>query len=632
MTAGVLSYNGFVGNRRHGGKSRLATISRFLLVALVLPLMIVRLAHCQSPNYSWRKCYTPRSTMMALGLTGHILASEEAGATITIRNSDTAAVLGVLSVPEQIRRIRISGDGQTLAVTTWAPTGHNCQIYDVPSRTLSFTYSFFDTVGDISRDGRFIVVGDRSGTLRVYEYPSQQLIYQTFAHGSNAQPTFSPDGNSILANSSISGGPFTELFYIGQANPVWTVAGTLTAFSEDGSMVSGYFNNSLHVYGTANGALLFQGPAGPAVSTFSLDSAVFFGAYRLNGANPLLRYKIPSFGLSAPTRSFVPPINELLPLPNGTDLLANSYPYLLKVSPSGAVGPPLGDYAGTPSGLAFSPNGAFLALGNQDNLWLVDSATGAIVSSAPSSPGQNLQFSRSGGLVLSRAGSACKVYSTTGGVLQLQNSWLGSTDGEGISSDISDDEARIAIGYLSSAEAGFTFSGYEVRDRTTGAMLHRTVESGNPYFIKFLASPKQILLGLGSNLRIENWGSGELFVQYTGVGAAQALSPDRSMVAVSTSGGVRFVRLSDGVYVGPTLQVPGSVRSVSFSGDGQRVLTVSSADIGLPATIMLWSFAGQLLASYSDDVGGALNASLSPLGNDFGFNTSEGFVARAHFP
>ena len=121
------------------------------------------------PQYLWRKSFRPVGHLISFARDAHILASNESASTVTLRNSDTGVVLGIISVPSQIRRIRISDDGALLMADSWSQTSHNCLLFDVLTRTQVWSSNVLDSSSDMTRDGRYTIVGDRAGAVRVYE-------------------------------------------------------------------------------------------------------------------------------------------------------------------------------------------------------------------------------------------------------------------------------------------------------------------------------------------------------------------------------------------------------------------------------------------------------------------------------
>jgi WD40 repeat protein len=610
-------------------------LAAFVFIAATL------IAVAQTPSYQWRKTFTPRSSLFAVARSGHVVASCETNETVTIRDLDTMRPLGVINIPSQIRRLRISDDGHLLAVTTWSTSAHSCQVFQLPTRTLLYTYTYFDTTGEISRDGRFLALSDRAGTLRVVDIPTQQIIFQSTVPGSDSFPTFSPDGTDVIVNYSTPDGLFTALFHVGQATPAWTVPYRLNRFSEDGSMIAGYSPHHielprLRVYSSIGPVLLYQSAEGSYYSQplFSLDGRSMFAFTNTSGSGfprPVPRFAVPGFvNLPLASTYGAPPMASVFALSDGYHFLASSEFYLARgLLPAGVLEPAFGEFQGGRGSAALSPNGQFLALGG-DQLRIIDPVSGASLFTVKrSTPG--LKFSRSGAVLSSRITFVCGFYAMTPAGPQFITSWAGSTDGEGMCHDISDNDKMVAIGYLSSVESNYSFAGYDVRDLSDGRLRYRYTEAA-PSFISFLPTASQILLSSGSTIRIEDYTTGGLIRSFSGVGSVLALTPDRSAAAVISGGTIRFVRLSDGAFIGGSI-APGlpTMNSLSFTSDGQKLLIGASSSLGF-GQLQLWTMSGQLLATYDDDIGAGARALIAPDASQFIVSTDEGIVARATLP
>ena len=147
--------------------------------------------------------------------------------------------------------------------------------------------SHSSNTGAISRDGKYVLVGNSDGTLQLWQLRSGRLLRTFEGHSAIiASVAFSPDGRYAVSGSWDK---LVKLWEVGSGREIRTFEGhseevSSVAFSPDGRHVlSGSWDNTLKLWEVASGRLLYtiEGHAGRVRSVaFSPD-----GRYVLSGAD-----------------------------------------------------------------------------------------------------------------------------------------------------------------------------------------------------------------------------------------------------------------------------------------------------------------------------------------------------------
>ena len=588
------------------------------------------------PDYQWRLPFEVEAGSLVMSLNGRLLALRSTFDTIAIWDSESESLQSILSAPFNPGPLSFSPKGDYLAVGSQYGT----YIFSVKSRQVLWFVSDRPWGLSFSPDGNYLALLTSSGVLRVYR-TLQDLFYEVDLRQFGAVRggdwlSFSPSGREIIVSYTTNNGYGTARLDIGESVPKWQEehynGQTRPAFSPDGRLLAFHSATRLRVLSMADGSLVYTAhtptyqSSSLAFSTKGDHLYVFPREY----ARPMTTYRVADW--SYQTSNAAPAMGIVEVHPSGKRYFGNPRKAIVGELPSGAPLRSFGKFSGFAWDFAFVSGGNGMAVVGEDTR-IFDSATGKVLFE-DSNPAQLVANSARSDLVLSVDGdggspSTYRLYEKKLGTFRVRGAFA-TDDLFANTIDIDPGQKTFAVGLGYSTESP-EFYGTVVRSLYSGKLIARLPEDSPPIFVAYLPQRNKLLVSTSTRLSLWNYATQQRLRDYGRVGRGLALSPDSTLLAVFTADrSVRFLRLSDGVYVGPPMLHDGFVNAASFSPDGTRLLTSTvrtrSAD---KIQISLWSVKGSLLARYDDDVGQVWKVAFHPGGILFGLSTGDPTIAIA---
>jgi WD40 repeat protein len=495
-----------------------------------------------------------------------------------------AAVLpltAVLGGPGQEYAVAFSPDGSLMATNGGAGT----QLWNVKTRTVAATLpaGYQNTVYSVafSPDGSLMAAGG-NGKTQLWDVRTRRLIGTLPGDSGDfvESVAFSPDGSLLATDGSYAG---TQLWNVATRRLVATlpsVNGDLVnsvAFSPDGSLVGAETNHGVQLWNVATRDLVAILPCGVSPESqslaFSPDGSLLVvpagsGTQLWNVKSHQLAATLPAGNGSTVSSAAFSPGGSLVAAvtDDGTQLWNVGERDLVATFPAGNS-----NSNDVPTGVAFSPDGAFLAT-TTGSIWLVNLNSSTVTGSTASAAFATLQ-----------AGTEVSPVA------------------------FSPDSSLLAAG----TEYGTQL--WDVKERKLVATLPIRDNPDGALSVAF--SPDGSLLAAGAEPGTQLWNVKEhrLVATLPGGNASDAdsvaFSPDGSLLADTGYDGTQLWNVATRRLVAT---LPGSMASsVAFSPDSSLLADASGNGI------QLWNIATRKLLTTLPDVseGGASSVAFSPDGS-----------------